>query len=865
MAKDSEIRVKLSAEGVEDVVKALKKVERQAKSSGDGAKKGIGAFNSALGDLDSLIPTIGVGALVAGLGALVKRSLDAADAVGKLSAKTGVTAETISVFSVGAKTADVEFSQLESRLIKFNKTMGDLDRGSKESAQAVRLLFGSAKSLDGLDTEARLLKVTQALGKMGEGFKKTRAAQDFFGKSGADIIPLLNDLAGEGFDQIKGYAEQTGQIVTSEFANAAQRANDSIQRIKDSAGGLATSFASGLAPAIGDIADELLNATASGKQGLDGMAAAGELVGNVFKGVAAAFIVVGKTLGYWFAYIGLQIDRVTESAKALVDVVSGDVGFGEANRQLGARFSQQSSDLKASFFDDVGTSMENLFNPARKVADRGETLAGGGGSDQQIADRKRLADAAIALEKQRINALLEIQKRGNALMAIENENAYRNGEKSLEQYWMERQRIAELGISDEQAALEAELQQARRVTVAPGDDAAAVKKAQDIKAIEEKINLLAYDRKKIEAEITQGRREGTEKIRQQEADLRIQLLEGQGRYFEASRAAIAAQAEQYRAAGIDPSLVSQFEAMATRRADFAEQSERASAALASVGAVYESIEIEEMAGQLFPFEAAEKYRIALQEMLPELEAIAKAKLAAATTDEEREAAEETIRQVQRLGVEANKAGQQMAKFKADMQAALTSDLTDFLANGITEAKSFGEAMRGLASSVVASLRRIASEMLATYAIQKLIGFGQAIFGGNPSGGLNPGAGKTVMVADGGMVTGPGTGTSDSIPARLSNGEFVVNAGAVAQPGVLDLLRQINAGSSAAALRGIGGVARFAAGGMVGGISPATTVNRTSIVNVLDPSLMQQYLTTTSGEKAILNVIKANPNMIRRLS
>ena len=199
MAKDSEIRVKLSAEGVEDVVKALKKVERQAKASGDGAKKGIGGLNSALGDLDALIPTIGVGALVAGLGALVKRSLDAADAIGKLSARTGISAETLSVFSVGAKTADVEFSQLESSLIKFNKTMGDLDRGSKEASQAVRLLFGSAKALDGLDTEERLIKVTQALGKMREGFGKTRTAQDFFGKSGADTITLWNDLAGKGF------------------------------------------------------------------------------------------------------------------------------------------------------------------------------------------------------------------------------------------------------------------------------------------------------------------------------------------------------------------------------------------------------------------------------------------------------------------------------------------------------------------------------------------------------------------------------------------------------------------------------------------------------------------------------------------
>lgn len=58
-------------------------------------------------------------------------------------------------------------------------------------------------------------------------------------------------------------------------------------------------------------------------------------------------------------------------------------------------------------------------------------------------------------------------------------------------------------------------------------------------------------------------------------------------------------------------------------------------------------------------------------------------------------------------------------------------------------------------------------------------------------------------ADGGAVSGPGTGTSDSIPARLSNGEFVVNASATSK--YRSLLESINSGQ----------VAHFASGGYVG--------------------------------------------------
>jgi len=53
----------------------------------------------------------------------------------------------------------------------------------------------------------------------------------------------------------------------------------------------------------------------------------------------------------------------------------------------------------------------------------------------------------------------------------------------------------------------------------------------------------------------------------------------------------------------------------------------------------------------------------------------------------------------------------------------------------------------------------------------------------------------ISAATGGIVTGPGTGTSDSIPERLSNGEFVVNASATRDN--LALLNAINSGEGIA--------------------------------------------------------------------
>jgi hypothetical protein len=63
----------------------------------------------------------------------------------------------------------------------------------------------------------------------------------------------------------------------------------------------------------------------------------------------------------------------------------------------------------------------------------------------------------------------------------------------------------------------------------------------------------------------------------------------------------------------------------------------------------------------------------------------------------------------------------------------------------------------------------------------------------------------VKRADGGLVTGPGTSKSDSIPARLSNGEYVLSAEAVSQLGV-DYLDKLN------------NVPKFADGGLVGSVN-----------------------------------------------
>jgi hypothetical protein len=70
----------------------------------------------------------------------------------------------------------------------------------------------------------------------------------------------------------------------------------------------------------------------------------------------------------------------------------------------------------------------------------------------------------------------------------------------------------------------------------------------------------------------------------------------------------------------------------------------------------------------------------------------------------------------------------------------------------------------------------------------------------------------LQVASGGYISGPGSGTSDSIPARLSNGEFVVNARQTSKH--RSLLESVNSAS-----------AGFAGGGLVGDPGDVVTVSQ----------------------------------------
>lgn len=164
---------------------------------------------------------------------------------------------------------------------------------------------------------------------------------------------------------------------------------------------------------------------------------------------------------------------------------------------------------------------------------------------------------------------------------------------------------------------------------------------------------------------------------------------------------------------------------------------------------------------------------------------------------------------------------------------LAKDFSGAITDWITGAQSFGDAMKSILKQLIAQL--IQAAIYATIVAACTGG------GGGFAARWSKAFGKGL--ATGGSVDGPGTGTSDSIPAMLSNGEYVLNAQAVDRLGV-PFLNGLNTGRlrgfASGGLVGSGGVAGYKAErGSNGG--QVQSVNLSMNVSAMDASSFGDFL------------------------
>ena len=191
-------------------------------------------------------------------GSIVGMAKSTAD-YGNIAAKTGrsvgMDAESFQKLAYAAKYAGVDQQKLAASMGKLNKNIVAAASGSKTAQQTFKDLGINLK-----DSAGNLRAPNEILADIADVFKdtkngagKTALAYELLGKSGADMISLLNG-GSEGIAAMGKEAEEAGMVISNDAAKACEDFCDNLDRVKDSAKGVMFQLGASMMPTINETA-----------------------------------------------------------------------------------------------------------------------------------------------------------------------------------------------------------------------------------------------------------------------------------------------------------------------------------------------------------------------------------------------------------------------------------------------------------------------------------------------------------------------------------------------------------------------------------------------------------------------------------
>jgi len=212
----------------------------------------FGLLGSAAKSASSLLSGLGVALSIGGLTSAVKGVVDLQDKFGKLAQQTGIGVTALTELNYAASLSDVSTEELATGVTRLTSRMADAAQGSKEAAAAFAGLGIDVKKEDGTlrSAEDVLKDIAGRFAGFEDGATKTAYAVALFGRSGAQLIPLLNS-GRNGLAEMAAEARRLGVTFDEDASRAAEEFNDNLTRATTAAHGL---MVVGLTPLIGELA-----------------------------------------------------------------------------------------------------------------------------------------------------------------------------------------------------------------------------------------------------------------------------------------------------------------------------------------------------------------------------------------------------------------------------------------------------------------------------------------------------------------------------------------------------------------------------------------------------------------------------------
>lgn len=296
-------------------------------SAASTASKGLRGITSSMGGLGGMLSSLVPFGVGAGLTTIAKSSIDAADNMNDLAQKTGVSVEQLSRFEQAARAGGTSIESVGGAMLQLNKR---LESGKAQTA--LNSLGISATDASGRlkSTDQIMLEVADKFRTMPDGANKSAIAMQLFGRSGADLIPVLNG----GGDAIR----KLSATMSTDFAKSADNLNDKLAAITTKFTAIGVKLGEAFLPLMVRAADAVAS-LATGFEQLPGPAQAAivaigglvlvlptviQLIANfIVIGKALAALKIGATIAGWLGAVGPAIAGIQAALAALMAWLTG--------------------------------------------------------------------------------------------------------------------------------------------------------------------------------------------------------------------------------------------------------------------------------------------------------------------------------------------------------------------------------------------------------------------------------------------------------------------------------------------------------------------------------------------------------------
>jgi len=378
MNMDAMLRIKADVQGENNIRRlgnSLQGLQGQAKNAAMG-------FNSLKGAVGGFATAIAGSAIVAGLGAIVKKSIDAGGNLDDLQIKTGIAASALFAIGNAAEVAGVDMDTLGKGLGKLNINLVKAAEGNEDLARKFKRLGVDVKDANGqvVPADKALKQIADRFADMPDGAQKAAAAVALFGKSGADLIPLLN----EGSAGLERFKSKLTPKEFEEFTKRSDQFGESLTELGVRTNAFGLELTAELLPALQSILEVFSDLFDTDQD----WTALFKVIEGVIRGLAVAIYTVVKA-------VDILIKNILAALQAAKQAFAGD--FGGAFNTITKRATSGFAEAQEAIKDLNKLAFGSAAAPKATARDRALTL------DTSAADAKAAAEAKRrAAEQERL-------------------------------------------------------------------------------------------------------------------------------------------------------------------------------------------------------------------------------------------------------------------------------------------------------------------------------------------------------------------------------------------------------------------------------------------------------------------------------